>query len=910
MIKKISTIVSSLMLVWALAGFSPMRADTLQQEPASLNYADQPGNVPGRAPEKIPDEIAAEFENMTVQEFLTRNKGPVPHALQQFDETPIVVIVEMEGAPLAQVYAETIPDGIGAMSALAQQDYVQSLAAAQEVVASGLMALGGQIIDQYTKAYNGILAQLPTNQQAAAAQLPGVKAIHEAPLHYPSLENSVPLINADSVWGDLGFMGEGVTIAIIDSGIDYTHAAFGGIGTAAAYADNDPTIITSTPAQTETFPMAKVVGGYDFAGTDYNPGAGVVVPVPDDDPLDEQGHGTHVASIAAGFQVPGNIGAGVAPSATLYALKVFGAQGGTNLTIGAIEWAMDPNDDGNMSDHVDVINLSLGGSFEQATDPDAVAADNAAAAGIVVVCAAGNSGNTYYVMASPAAADAAIAVAASTITDTVGSFSSRGPRGPDSHLKPEITAPGVAIVAAEMGGGDTGVAKNGTSMAAPHIAGVAALMRQAHPTWTVEQIKAAMMNTATQMNDESPIPRVGAGRVDAYFAISADTVAIGDDDLVSLSWGFVPVGTDSYSDIKTITLNNFAGAKTYALAYYPGYESPIDGFDLSVPAIVDVGAGTETSPASVTVPVTLTLDPAALPLDFGSTLEEFSGIVYLENTVVSTDTLVIPVYAVPRPYSQLALDISFQGYTTTVALTHTGPVSSALQVFPAYAVDAEESSMPDEGDIRFVAMDYDFDDPTYGDLFAAVFATWGPWHTPQAQIAEFALYLDVDNDGSWDFVDFNLNLANFLTGGAYQNDEWVVIQRDLSDNSLDLASPYPILSDFNAGVMWWRLSAAWHGLGGGGGDTDLVFSAVSWVDANVDGTGSVHSFDYARLPYGWWTWGDPGPADRTSTVTVVGNGTGTQGFIVVDWSGEPGQGQVYHVPLYFVYLPSTLKETP
>ena len=358
-----------------------------------------------------------------------------------------------------------------------------------------------------------------------------------------------------------------------------------------------------------------------------------------------------------------------------------------------------------------------------------------------------------------------IAVAASTITNTVGSFSSRGPRGPDSHLKPEITAPGVAIVAAEMGGGDTGVSKSGTSMAAPHIAGVAALMLEAHPTWTVEQIKAAIMNTASLLEDESPIPRVGAGRVDAYLSVTADTVAIGDDDLVSLSWGFVPIGTETYSDVKTITLNNFTDAKTYEVLWGFGYWSQTEGFDLSVPATVDVGAGTETSPAFATVPITLTLDPAVLPYDFGSTLEEFSGVVVLVNTAVSTDVLIIPFYVVPRPYSQLALDTDFQGYTTTVDLTHTGPVSSALEVYPVYAVDADDSSIPDEGDIRFVAMDYDYDDPTYGDLFAVVFATWGPWHTPQQQILEFDLFLDVDQDGTPDFLDFNMNYAAFQLAG-------------------------------------------------------------------------------------------------------------------------------------------------
>ena len=160
------------------------------------------------------------------------------------------------------------------------------------------------------------------------------------------------------------------------------------------------------------------------------------------------------------------------------------------------------------------------------------------------------------------------------------------------------------------------------------------------------------------------------------------------------------------------------------------------------------------------------------------------------------------------------------------------------------------------------------------------------------QILEFDLFLDVDQDGTPDFLDFNMNYAAFSTGGQVQNDEWIVIRKDLSDNSLGLGSPYPIISDFNAGVMSWRLSATWHGLDGG--DTDFNFgvlcASIGSNGLSIDATG-LYSFDYDRSPYDWWKTGDPGPADRTSTVTVVGDGAGTQGFIVVDLSGEPGQGQ-------------------
>ena len=217
-------------------------------------------------------------------------------------------------------------------------------------------------------------------------------------------------------------------VAIIDTGLDYYHADFGGSGDPTDYTNADPTTLADGG-----FPTAKVAGGYDFAGDGYDATGenGSVTPVPDPDPLDcgpaggGDGHGTHVAGTAAGegvladgstFTGPYNastiaghswkVGPGVAPQATLYSFKVFGCQGSTDLTVDAINAAVAAG--------VDVINMSLGSPLGEPSpdDPSSVASDNAVKAGVVVIASAGNSGPNAYVHGSPAAATGVISAAA------------------------------------------------------------------------------------------------------------------------------------------------------------------------------------------------------------------------------------------------------------------------------------------------------------------------------------------------------------------------------------------------------------------------------------------------------------------------------------------------------------------
>jgi subtilisin family serine protease len=260
----------------------------------------------------------------------------------------------------------------------------------------------------------------------------GVQAVY--PIAPKSVSNSyaMPLQHAPQSWQAHGDLGENSTIAVIDTGIDYTHADFGGPGTPGAYA-----AALADDTATPTYPdPSKIVGGYDFVGDTYDPSdPNHDVPVPDNNPLDCEGHGSHVAGIAAGFgenpngstftgdylalgglstanyQAHFRIGPGMAPEAKLLAYKIFGCTGSTTMIGAAIDRAADPNQDGDPSDHADVINLSVGASFGSPQDGDSVEANLASALGITVVTAAGNDGDSYDVGSAPGVAVRTIDVA-------------------------------------------------------------------------------------------------------------------------------------------------------------------------------------------------------------------------------------------------------------------------------------------------------------------------------------------------------------------------------------------------------------------------------------------------------------------------------------------------------------------
>jgi len=300
-------------------------------------------------------------------------------------------------------------------------------------VAAGLQKLHTREIYRAARVLNGISVFADRADLDRIAQIPEVKRIIPIYREYPTSAQSVPFIGAPNVWANTiglpsGVTGTGVRVGIIDTGIDYIHADFGGTGVLADY-QNDSTATTNFTTLGGLFPTAKVVGGTDLVGDAYT---GSNLPVPDPNPMDCNGHGSHVAGTAAGVGVnadgttfagpydasattylPLRIVPGVAPGALLYAIRVFGCGGSTGVTVQAIDWAMDPNGDNDLSDHLDVINMSLGSNYGTATSASALAADNASLAGVVVVMSAGNSGDSFFINGSPGVSTRGIAIAAS-----------------------------------------------------------------------------------------------------------------------------------------------------------------------------------------------------------------------------------------------------------------------------------------------------------------------------------------------------------------------------------------------------------------------------------------------------------------------------------------------------------------
>lgn len=856
------------------------------------------------------------------------------------------VMVQLTGDPVAVVQARKGRQLTGRERSVVKQDLDQ----AQAALARTIKGRGGTIESELQSAYNGLRVTLPSNQVDAVAALPGVAGVRAVSIQTIDNKTSVPFLGVPQVWQRTGFTGKGVKVAVIDTGIDYTHATFGGRGTPEAFAAAKNGI---EPAQFG--PNApRVKGGYDFVGDDYDadadPGSTQLVAHPDDNPLDCNGHGTHVAGTAAGGGVSADgtayrgpyddstgansfkVGPGVAPQADLYALRVFGCDGSTDVTTEAIDWAVEHD--------MDVINLSLGSDFGTKDDPVAVAASNAVGAGIVVVASAGNAGQSPYVVGSPAAADGVIAVAAvdsskalagATLTlpnstvvvsnsngatlpsesltlvvltdqadtpedESLGcstgayaaagiapgknqlavvtrgecarvakpiygqqsgaagvlmvntepgyppsegeitsnpddndapypvtipflgvrsadadaltaadgkpvsltatsvpnpdyqgyaSFTSSGPRTGDSAISPNVAAPGVSIASARVGTGTGAEVMSGTSMAAPHVAGVAALTVEAHPGWSAQDLSAAITGTADpERVTGQRLTFGGLGLVDAAQAVGTQVTVIGDSFATSsgrlreaaLSFGFAEPDV-SFIGTRTLTITNHG---TTAVTY----KVTAKASDQSRPASVSLSTRSVTVRPGRQAQVGVTL--TALASSVGSSLAADDPSVFLEvsGSVVLTapsGVLRVPYLLVPRAPSKIDLTtvgssrLTFAvnqagrpggpGSVTVKLSNRRGALAGAADFYTWGLADARDVMGASGGgyDLRAVGVQsFPISDTDQQLVFAVNnYTRWS-----NAASREFDISIDRTGDGEADLIVFSADSGYTRTGAA------------------------------------------------------------------------------------------------------------------------------------------------
>lgn len=893
---------------------------------AMLLGAAVPPAAMGASQSPLPERLRAELKELPLTGPDGTRPEFVPAALDP--DRLVTVMVEVDGAPVAAVRAAA-KDAGAELSDVERSALRAALRARQQPLVDAVESLRGRVLATTQDAFNGVKVTVPTSALPQLATLPGVVAVHPVVNYERSNETSVPFLGVpQQVWQDLELTGEGVTIGVIDTGIDYTHADFGGAGTPEAYKANNPTVV-----EPGSFPTAKVVGGHDFAGNRYDggapPGDPAAIPVPDPDPLDCQGHGTHVAGTAAGGGVLADgtaysgpydattperdfaVGPGVAPEASLYALKVFGCDGSTNLLVDAVNWAVE-ND-------LDVLNLSLGSPFSSAGDVEIEAINNAVRAGIVVVVSAGNNGNIPYVVGSPSVAERAISVAAvdsnetfpmadvavggrtitlrnlnladlstpvtgpvavladnpatpqnealgcvasdyagipegsvvvtlrgqcalldrgvlgqragaaavvivsnvpqappflgaiegvtipvlgatpeqgaqvsagrgqtATITDggreanpdfrTPAPFTSAGPSIVGDAAKPDLAAPGVSIISAGVGTGAGPRTLSGTSMSAPHVAGVAALVRQARPDDSVESVKAALVNTADpQAARNYTTLRLGSGVVDPDEAITTPVVAVGDAGTASLSFGFEE-SVRTVTERKTVQLRN-TGSTAVRFAVSVEQSSTPDGeTSVSVrPRAVTVAAG-ETANVDVTVSVAPSTD-----LPPGGVQAASGTVVFTPATGSAAPVLRVPYVLVHRAVSDLQtrperVRPPADG-TVEFTTTNRSPVAGTIDVYAWGLSDGSGDDLIRDGkapDIRAVGVQaFPRMMPLPRDRQArglGVFAINTHGRHANASAIEHDVLLDVDENGQIDFavvgVDLGLVTGQGLTGQA------------------------------------------------------------------------------------------------------------------------------------------------
>ncbi len=488
--------------------------------------------------------------------------------------------------------------------------YLRSLASAQRTLAARVVRTipGARITWRYRVVLDGLAVLLPRSELGRLASISGVAKVWPNVTYRPLLDRSPQLIGANLLWGsDFSTAGNGVKIGIVDDGIDQAHPFFDATGYTmpAGFPKGDPAFTTAKVIVARAF--SPPTNTWKYARTPFDP--------------EQSEHGTHVAGIAAGDHSTAAIAgrgplSGVAPGAYLGNYKVltvptesFGLNGNAPEIAAGIESAV--------QDGMDVINLSLGEPEIEPSRDLVVAAINAAAdAGVVPAIAAGNDFDDFGngSVSSPGSAAKAITVAAVSKQLVVASFSSGGPTPISLEMKPDVSAPGLDITSSLPPRAGTWGSLNGTSMASPHVAGAAALLRQRHPDWTVAQIKSALVLTGQPVRltgtAEAPPTREGGGVINVPAANDPAIFASPTD----LSFELLRTGSTATRSIALTDAGGGAGTWTVAVAGQRG------------PAGAAVSA-----PASVTVPGSLDVTATA---PAGTAEGDATGFVTLTNGTV------------------------------------------------------------------------------------------------------------------------------------------------------------------------------------------------------------------------------------------------------------------------------------
>jgi subtilisin family serine protease len=912
---------------------------------------------------------------------------------------------------------------------------------------------GAQLVAQTANAVAGLVVTADAARIRELAARPDVVSVRTVVPKTRTNSSAVQLTNTLNAWQQTGKFGDGTRIGIIDDGIDYTHADFGGPGTKEAYQAIDRTKVSPS-----YFPTAKVAGGTDLVGDDYDSAGatGSPVPKPDPNPLACGEHGTHVAGTAGGSGVNADgstftgdyskltpdavnqlrIGPGTAPKALLYAIKVFGCEGSTNVTAKAMDWALDPDGDGDFTDHLDLVNMSLGSDYGSPDDPDSLFVRKLAANNVLPVLAAGNGGDLFDIAGSPGNTPEALTVASSrdasilrdaadvaapstllgkkpgqysqgytgydtldqtlpvvpisaansdgcqpfsaadkaavtgryvwlewddndstrvcgsavrannaqaagakgallssalenfsagiagnagvpmfqftgsatsalrpaltagtlqvrlygtgraslqtydqSIVDAPSEFTSRGVRGP--AVKPDVTAPGDTIASAFRGSGNDRTVLSGTSMASPHTAGIAALVRQAHPDWSVEEVKAAVIDTAghdiRNAGGQVYAPqRVGSGRIDASAALGSQVLAYVQDDpgSVAVSFGTVEAA-GPVTATKTVKVVNKGVTPAEFTATYEGVDNlPGVQYQLSTPTV-------KLSPRGIaTVRITLRVtDPKALRKVIDPTMEtsqaglarqflaDASGRIVLTPRNGATVPLRVPVYAAPKPVAAITTppNLAFGPGQTQAVLNLGGrgvDQGSGDQRYRSLVsvleLQAESPQLPEcsrgvtagctingtakGGDLRYVGAASTAPlarvqgDPGSA-LLAFGLSTWSDWANIGSNTIPF-VDIDTTGDGRPDFESYVTKLTS--------TDVLVVDTVDLNKPgfpSVDLEAVNGQLGDVDTNVF----------------DTNVIVLPVAIAALGIDPAAASHRISYTAGTAGFYT--APGSTD-------------------------------------------------